>query len=262
VVTNNDVDKVLTSFVTAKNASTELASVRIASDVQVQQTPVNTSPAVLFSGTVVVGSTITAMDGGWSASPRPTFAYQWYSCKAAVPAAAVKNAKCSAIAGETFSNYVVSPSLNNKYLVVQVKATNTANTGSPVSSFSASSSKVLTAPANTFAPKVAVTQSTATGAPIGGTTLNVVAGTWTGNPAPAKTYQWFSCDTAVPVGLSVIPLDCDPLAGATGTSFVTSSSMHGKFVAVEETATNLAGITKIITGSTNSIQTKPVVEPH
>jgi hypothetical protein len=258
VVTNNDVDKVLTSFVTAKNASTELASVRIASDVQVQQTPVNTLPAVLFSGTVVVGSTITAMDGGWSASPRPTFAYQWYSCKSAVPAAAVKNAKCSAIAGETFSNYVVAPSLNNKYLVVQVKATNTANTGSPVSSFSASSSKVLTAPANTVAPKVAVTQSTATGAPIGGTTLNVVAGTWTGNPAPAKTYQWFSCDTAVPVGLSVIPLDCDPLAGATGTSFVTSSSMHGKFVAVEETATNLAGITKIITGSTNSIQTKPV----
>lgn len=258
VVTANDVSKVVTGFVTAKNAATEVASVRIASDVQVQQTPVNTTPAVLFGGTVVVGSTLTAMDGGWSGSPRPTFTYQWYSCKAAVPAAAVKNAKCVAIAGETLSNYVVTPSVNNKFLVVQVKATNTANAGTPVSSFSASSSKVLTAPTNTMAPKINVLQSTATGAPIGGSTLNAVAGTWTGNPAPVKTYQWYSCDSSVPAGLSVAPSDCSPIAGATALTLVTSSSMHGKFVVVEETATNLAGATKLLSASTNSIQTKPV----
>ena len=258
VVTPADVDKVVTSFVTAKNAAVDVASVLIASDVQVQQTPVNTAPAAVLSGTVVVGNTLTAMDGGWSGSPSPTFTYQWYSCKAAVPAATVKNAKCSPIVGETLSNYVVKPSVNNKFLVVQVKATNTANAGAPVSSFSAASSKVLTAPANTVAPKVTATGSTATGQPIGGSTLNVVAGTWTGNPAPTKSYQWYSCDSAVPAGLSVMPLYCSPIAGATGTAFVTSSSMHGKFVVVEETATNLAGVTKSFSQATNSIQTKPI----
>ena len=258
VVTASDVDKVVTPYVTAKNGTVDVASVRIASDVPVQQTPVNTSPAALFSGTVVVGNTLTAMDGSWSGSPRPTFTYQWYSCKAAVPAAAVKNAKCSPIVGETLSNYVVTPAVNNKYLVLQVKATNATNSGTPVSSFSAASSKVLTAPVNTVAPKVTATGSTATGQPIGGSTLNVVPGTWTGNPAPTKTYQWYSCDTAVAASLSVVPLDCAVIAGATGTSFVTSSSMHGKFVVVEETATNLAGVTKLITPAANSVQTKPI----
>ncbi len=258
VVTVSDVDKVVTGFVTAKNAATEVASVRIASEVQVQQTPVNISPALLFNGTVAVGSTLTAMDGSWSGSPRPTFTYQWYACRAAVPAAAVKNAKCAAIAGETNSNYVVAPAMNNKYLVVQVKASNATNAGTPASSFSASSSKVLTAPTNTVAPRISVLQSTATGSPIGGGTLTLVPGTWTGNPAPVKTYQWYSCDSAVSAGLSIPPSDCWPIAGATGPTFVTASSMHGKFVVVEETATNLAGVTKLISASTNSIQTKPV----
>ena len=256
-VTSNDVDRYVTAFVTAKNGTTQLATITIASGTTVNQTPVNLSPATAFNGVVVVGSTITALDGSWASSPQPEFTYQWYSCSAAVPAAAVKNTKCLAIAGQTRSNLVVTSGFNNKYLVVQVKATNSTNVGAPVSSFSASTTKVLTAPVNTVAPRVASSQTTSNFQPIAGGTLSVIAGTWTGNPAPVKTYQWYSCDFEVAAGLSAVPSDCVPLAGATTTSLVSTPSMQGKFVVAEETATNLAGSTKVVTVSANSVQVKP-----
>lgn len=257
VVTANDVDKFVTGFVTAKNGTTEVAAVTIASAYPVMQVPVNTSPAAVFNGTVVVGSTLTAMDGSWNASPNPTFTYQWYSCTAAVLAAPAKSAKCSALAGETNANYVVKAAVNNKYLMVQVKATNRTNVGSPVSSYSASSSKVLSPPTNTLAPRLVTSQSTANLRPIAGATVNVSTGIWAGNPTPTKTYQWYTCDAEVPAGLSAAPSDCVPVAGATGTSLITNSSMHGKFVVVEETATNLAGVVRLLSASTTAVQAKP-----
>lgn len=257
VVTSNDVEKFVTGFVTARNGATELASVRIASGSAVLQTPVNTSPAAVFNGTVVVGSTLTALDGSWNASPNPDFSYQWYSCTAAVPASTVKNAKCTAIAGATASNYVVTSAANNKFLMVQVKATNSTNVGAPVSSYSASSSKVLTAPANTVSPRVTSSQTTSTSQPIAGGTLTAVAGTWTGNPAPTRTYQWYACESEVSAGLTTPPSDCVPVSGATATTLITTPSMQGKFVVVEETATNAAGANKVLTTSINAVQVKP-----
>ncbi|MEN9992607.1 MAG: hypothetical protein RLY83_177 [Actinomycetota bacterium] len=257
VVTANDVDRFVTGFVTAKNGTTEVASVRIASANAVMQVPVNSSPATVFNGTIVVGSTLTAMEGSWVASPRPTFTYQWYSCTAPVLAAPLKNAKCLALAGETSANYVVSAAVNNKYLMVQVKATNSTNEGSPVSSYSASTSKVLTPPTNTLQPGITSSQNTANSRPIAGATVTVIAGTWNGSPIPSKTYQWYSCDSSVAAGLNVVPSDCVPIAGATGASIVTNATMHGKFVVVEETASNLAGVAKVLSASTNALQAKP-----
>ncbi len=203
-VTAADVDQFVSALVTAKNGNSELASTRIASNSSVKQTPVNLTPAALFSGVVAVGSTLTAMDGSWAASPQAEFAYQWYSCSAAVPAAAVKNAKCVAIAGQTQSNFVATSAVNNKFLVVQVKATNSTNVGSPVSTFSASSAKVLTAPVITVAPRVTSNQTASTLQPIAGGTLTLISGTWTGNPAPTKTYQWYTCDSEVAAGLTAV----------------------------------------------------------
>ncbi|MEN9608701.1 MAG: Stenotrophomonas phage, partial [Actinomycetota bacterium] len=258
VVTASDVDKVVTSFVTAQNGTTNIASIRIASDTAVMQAPVNSAPASVFAGQIVVGRTVTAIDGTWLASPSPTFTYQWYSCTAAVAAAAVKNAKCAVIAGATNSNYLVSATDNNKFLVVQVKAVNAANTSAPVSSFSASSSKVLSAPANTVQPKLAFTQTTASGQPIVGSSISVVPGTWTGNPAPTKTYQWYYCDSAVASGLVEVPSGCTLIDGANGTSITATLAMQGKFVIAKEIATNPADTKSAVTASDAYVQTKPL----
>ncbi|MFM2384449.1 MAG: hypothetical protein RL166_323, partial [Actinomycetota bacterium] len=257
VVGASDVNKFVTGFVTAKNGATELASVRIASSSAVLQAPRSTSPATVFNGTVVVGSTLTALDGVWEGSPRPSYSYQWYSCTAAVAAATTKNSKCTAITGETSSNYVVAAAANNKFLVVQVKASNSTNVGAPVSSFSASTTKVLTAPELTAAPRVTSNQNTSTAQPIAGGTLTAVPGTWTGNPVPSRSYQWYACESEVASGLNSPPSDCVPISGATGGTLVTTPTMQGKFVVVEETASNAGGSAKAVTASANAIQVKP-----
>ena len=258
VVSSLDVDKYVTSLVTAKNGASTVATTRIASATSVSQVPVNVAPAALFAGVVAVGRTLTAIDGTWMASPSATFTYQWYSCSAAVPAAAVKNSKCAVIAGATSANYVIAAGMNNKYLVVQVKATNSTNATSPVSSFSASTSKVLTSPSNTVAPRLVASQSATTGQPVAGSSVSVVAGTWTGNPAPTKTYRWFLCDTAISAAQSTVPDNCAEINGANGTSVTTTVEMQGKFLAVEETATNLAQAVTLVSASTLGVQSKPI----
>ena len=257
-VTAQDVDKYVSVLVSAKNGATEVAATRIASASSVMQVPVNVAPAALFSGVVAVGRTLTAMTGTWMASPSATFGYQWFSCSAQVPASSVKNAKCVAIAGETSSNYVIGANQNNKFLVVQVKATNVTNSTSPVSSFSASTSKVLTGPTNTLAPRLTSSQLATTGQPIVGATVTVTPGTWAGNPTPTKTYRWFLCDTAVSVVQESAPETCSLINGVTGTSLTTTLEMQDKFISVEETATNLAASATLVSISTSAVQTKPI----
>lgn len=78
----------------------------------------------------------------------------------------------------------------------------------------------LAAPVNTVAP-------VASGTPAVGETLSTTNGTWTGNPAPTFTYQWFVDSTIVP--------------GATSSSYVVQAGDVGFNVFCRVTATNTQG---------------------
>ena len=256
IVTAADVSKYLTAYVVAKNGASEVATASLATSPQVLQAP-NNSVAPSVQGSAVVGETVTAGDGTWVATPSATYTYQWYSCSAAVIAAAVKNAKCAAIAGARSSTYEVPAAQNNKYLVVQVSATNSTNVGAPTSYYSSSSLKVLTAPRNTVAPTLSYSSAASTGQPVVGSTISVKPGTWTGNPLPTKTYRWFSCDAAVAVGTSAIPSGCEEIVGETETTLVTTSSMQTKYITALETANNTVSAPGIFAGVSLTLQPKP-----
>ena len=78
----------------------------------------------------------------------------------------------------------------------------------------------VVAPANTVLPVVSGDVEV-------GETLSVTAGTWTGNPAPTISYQWF--------------VDGAEAVGETSNSYVIQASDAGLMVSVEVTATNSGG---------------------
>ncbi len=76
------------------------------------------------------------------------------------------------------------------------------------------------APVNTVLPMVSGTLKV-------GQMLSVTTGTWTGNPAPTFTYQWF--------------VDGSPVMGEDSSSYTIQPGDLGLDVSVEVTATNVAG---------------------
>lgn len=78
----------------------------------------------------------------------------------------------------------------------------------------------VVAPANTAVPVVSGTVEV-------GETLSVTAGTWSGNPAPTISYQWF--------------VDGAEAVGETSNSYVIQASDAGLMVSIEVTATNSEG---------------------
>jgi hypothetical protein len=92
--------------------------------------PVNTAPPVI-TGTVAVGSQLSASTGTWSNSPT-TYSYQWSY-------AAASNGTYLPISGATSSTYTVDPTYSGDFIEVTVLAGNTAG------SVSASSAATSTA---------------------------------------------------------------------------------------------------------------------
>jgi hypothetical protein len=83
-----------------------------------------------------------------------------------------------------------------------------------------------TAPANITPPTISGTAKV-------GKTLKGNAGTWSGEPAPTFTHQWWRCNEAGE--------ECEEIAGATGTEYEVTEEDCGKTLFFEETATNELG---------------------
>lgn len=257
VVTASDVEKYITAFVTAKSGNQE-TSARLASSAMVWQVPVNTGVPVVTGSPVAVDVWLTEGDTStWRYTAPIEYKYEWLSCTAAVVSSATKNAKCTPISGATSKTFKPSTAQNNKYLVVRVIASNQANSTAPSSYYSASSTKVLMYASNSVLPTISSSLNTASGQPIVGATLTVKAGTWLGNPAPVKTYQWFACDSAV-ASASEIPSDCEAIAGATANKLVTDESQKTKFITVVEKATNSIGERIVVAAASKSLLNKPI----
>jgi hypothetical protein len=100
------------SAVTAESAATSTITVP----------PTNTAPPTI-SGTAAVGSVLTGSDGTWSASPAPTFTYQWRRCDTG-------GANCGDIAGATANTYTLVQADAGSTIRLRVTAANTGGSNS------------------------------------------------------------------------------------------------------------------------------------
>ena len=168
-----------------------------------------------ISGSPQVGATLVADPGGWSGNPT-SYAYQWFSCD-------LNFNDCPNIAGATSKSYIVGAAEVDRYIGVEVVASNQNGDSFPADSDVIG--PVTGPPANLTSPTITGTAET-------GQTLTVSQGTWSGNPTGFK-YQWYSCDT----GLAV----CNSIPAATGSSYQASAADVGQRLVAGVVATNAAG---------------------
>ena len=164
--------------------------------------PASVQPPVV-SGTPFAGQQLSCSSGTWTGEPKPTLAYQWL-CDG------------HAIATATGPGYTAQAADQAHSLCCEVTATNVAGQASTTSN----SLFVPLPPANTSLPAI-------TGTPALGDELTCSSGTWVGDPAPSLSYRWLR--------------DAAPIAGASGTTYVVTSTDLGHSLSCEVTATNVAG---------------------
>lgn len=84
------------------------------------------------------------------------------------------------------------------------------------------------APSNTTPPVIAGTGAV-------GSTLTCTPGTWSGAPAPTKSYQWLRDGTVI--------------SGATGLTYLLVAGDAGANIAVRETASNVVGSANVVSNA-------------
>ncbi|GAB2698620.1 protocatechuate 3,4-dioxygenase beta subunit [Microbacterium marinum] len=154
-----------------------------------------TAPVPTISGTVAVGSTLTAKPGTWTEGTALT--YQW-------------SVGGSSVAGATSATFTIPASAVGKTITVTVSGSlaGYASVSKTSAATAAVPLQVLTAPTPTISGTVEV-----------GSTLTAKPGTWT--EGTALTYQWSVAGTAV--------------SGATSATFTVPASAVGKTITVTVT---------------------------
>jgi hypothetical protein len=98
-----------------------------------------------------------------------------------------------------------------------------------------------------FLPPASSAAPTITGTAQQGQTLTEHHGTWANSPATSYTYQWQDCDDS---GCSAIP-------GAAGSTYTLQPSDVGEAIAVQETATNIGGVSQPASSARTSVVLPP-----
>ena len=187
--------------------------------------------APVVTGTAKVDATLTATTGTWSGSPTPTYAYQWFRCTGTGAASDTLPAGCTSISGATQATYAIDDPDYQKYLRVQVTATNDLGSASK---YTAATAKVAaSATENRSAPTIS-----------GSTTINATLtgnkGSWAGYPAPTYTYQWLRCTRAGSAS-DALPSGCTAISGATRTTYKLTTTDYGKYLRLKVVGTNSLG---------------------
>jgi uncharacterized repeat protein (TIGR02543 family) len=127
----------------------------------------------------------------------------------------------------TSSPIKVSGLTNATAYTFTVKATN--KNGDSV----ASSASTAVTPVASSIPTLA-NDAQPTGNPYVGSTLTAAV-TFNGSPTPTITYQWKVCESPTDLG------SCTNISGATSATYIPTISEVGKYIVVDETATNRVG---------------------
>ena len=206
-------------IVTATNSAGSLAQHSNPTVKITRPRPVSTALA-LISGTLKVGSTLSATSGEWSNVPA-SYAYVWKRCTSSALTT------CVVIAGATQDSYTLTGDDDTLYLRVTVTATNSG--GSATSSPSNRTAKITRVkPVNTARPVIS-------GTPQVGQTLSATDGSWDNVPA-GYAYTWKRCTTS---DLST----CTSISAADQSTHTLTADDAGRYIRVTVTATNSGGAT-------------------
>ncbi|TQL55840.1 carboxypeptidase regulatory-like domain-containing protein [Subtercola boreus] len=154
-----------------------------------------TPPVPTISGTVVVGSTLTARHGPWRPAASPTFTYKWKRDGAV-------------ISGATSTMYKLVVADMGKRITVDI--TGSAPNFVTITRSSAATTKVVRNFTATAIPTIV-------GSPIVGRTLTAKAGTWTPSPVSFR-FTWLRNGVAIP--------------GATASSYALTKADSGARISV------------------------------
>jgi len=238
-VTAAESDKFIAVGVTASSAGA--TPVTWLSATIAKAPPANTV-APVATETVTGISSFTATSGTWTGIPAPTVAFQWLRCTAAGTAANTLPSGCTTIAGANQATYATDALDHQKFLRVQVTATNELGS---TTRYTAATANALALPANTVAPAVTGTTSVYAN-------LTSSSGTWTGYPARTYTYQWLRC-TAAGAAANTLPAGCTTIAGAIQATYAIDTPDYLKYLRVQVTATNTLGSATRYTAATAKI---------
>jgi uncharacterized repeat protein (TIGR02543 family) len=206
-----------------------------------------------ITGTAAQNTNLTSTTGTWSALPRAVITFQWYRCDnktLAGQADFTAAMNCKRISGATKDNYKVTLADQSKYLAVLTKATNKMG-----STFSTARSILVpkaTAPVLKSAPRIS-------GAATKGSTLTASAGTWTANPTPTTTLQWYRCENSVSASTSSFSgsQDCVKIPGATKAQYRIATADQGLHLTALVSGKNSQGVVAESAKSIKVPGTKP-----
>ncbi|ONI66219.1 hypothetical protein CSIV_03800 [Microbacterium sp. CSI-V] len=168
------------------------------------------APTPTFTGSISVGSTLTAATGTWTPTP-DAFGYQW-------------NQNGAAISGATAKTYTLTTAEVGKKITVTVTASKSGYT-----SVTRTSTGRTVVAAFTTAPTPTVSGKT-----IVGSTLSAATGTWVPSP-DALTFQWKRDGQAIP--------------GATVRTYQLAPADSGRRITVSVTATKAGYATTTTTSA-------------
>jgi len=175
--------------------------------------PQNTVQPTAPTGTLTVGSTLTAVTGTWTGAS--TYNYVWYRV----------NTTSGALAstGGTASTYILQAADAGFKMAVSVAGVSSAGiVAAPVISAVTASAVGATLPTISVAPAV-----TPSGSQAVGVTLTSTTGTWNNASGAVYTYQW--------------TLDGAAISGATNNTYTLITGQEGKAVVCRVLATTTQG---------------------
>jgi hypothetical protein len=221
--------------------------------------PAAATTPTLGAGALRVNDTVTVSGDTWTSFPTDiTKSYQWFACTSAVSTApastVVTPTGCTSFSGPTSgpsgASVTLTTAQGDKHILAKVTATNAlASTGA----WTTSRGAVTMAPVNKTTPTLSGTPLV--GNPI--TSRTPIATDWQAFPAVSATtgytWRWFTCDSAYAAAPETLPADCAVTTGTTKTLTVTAT-MNGKYLLVEEKATNSVGNAVAYSASTTVVQ--------
>ena len=197
-----------------------------------------------ISGSPKVGSSLITSNGTWSGTPPPNFSYSWYSCNSLSES---PTTSCNIIGGATASTLEVNSSLINRYVRAAVTATNGSG-----------SEKVYTVAKGPIGSAPSVSgNSSITGNPIVGNSIQTLQPFWAGTPVPTYSYAWYRCDNESSKTQGELPSNCFIVSEAVDKSYTISSSDYLKYLLIKITGANTHGNVSIWTPSTKQILAGP-----
>lgn len=194
----------VTATANSETASAVSTTATVAAAAPGNTAPVNTAVPTLNSPRAA-GQLVTRTAGTWTGNPTPSIAGQWYLDGAP-------------ISGETASTYQTSSGQAGQVLTYRETATNSEAPGGVVAnSVGLTLGTAQSAPVSTGVP-------TLDGPRTAGQLVTATAGTFSGNPTPTVTRQWY--------------LDGAAISGATNLTYQSLEAQAGQTLTHRETASN------------------------